>query len=146
MPVWGGRVSGRKGKIMAVLEWHDGLDVGVGFMDHDHAEAAAAINALAEASGAERIALLRGFIDHCRDHFAREEQMMQATGFFAHGCHAGEHERMLVELTDVLGKLEAGAVLDDYFRRELPAWLMNHRNTMDFVTAQFARQAGYQAA
>ncbi|MEW5726837.1 MAG: hemerythrin domain-containing protein [Pseudomonadota bacterium] len=131
---------------MAVLEWHEGLNVGVGFMDDDHAEAAALINRLAEVGGEDRVATLRHFIDHCREHFAREEEMMKATGFFAHGCHAGEHERMLGELADVLARIEGGQVLDDYFRRELPAWLMNHRNTMDFVTAQFARQAGYQAA
>ncbi len=130
---------------MAVLEWHEGLNVGVGFMDDDHAEAAALINELAEASGVARVEALRHFIDHCREHFAREEELMKATGFFALGCHAGEHQRMLAELADILSRIEAGQVLDDYFRRELPGWLMIHRNTMDAVTAQFARQAGYDA-
>lgn len=130
---------------MSVLQWHEGLNVGIAFMDHDHSEAAALINDLADSVGEARVAIMRRFLGHCRAHFAREEEMMSATGFFALGCHAGEHRRMLAELEDILARIEGGAALDDYFRRELPAWLMNHRNTMDFVTAQYARQAGYQA-
>lgn len=129
---------------MAVLEWSRELDVGVAFMDHDHVEAAAMINDLARLAGADRIALLEKFIAHCREHFAREEAMMKDVGFFALGCHAGEHERMLAELDHVLAKLRGGETLDEYFSRELPGWLMTHRNTMDFVTADFARRAGYK--
>lgn len=129
---------------MSAIEWHDGLNVGVGFMDADHAEAAALINALATASGAGRIAALEHFIAHCRAHFAREEAMMEKTGFFAHGCHAGEHQRVLAEFDVVLARLKGGNEQDEYFATTLPNWLMNHRNTMDFVTAQFARSAGYR--
>lgn len=128
---------------MAALDWHDGLNVGVGFMDADHAEAAALINALAEGGAEARIGTLEHFIDHCREHFAREEAMMQKTGFFAYGCHQGEHQRVLAELDGVLARLKAGEAQDAYFARDLPDWLMNHRNTMDFVTAEFARSAGY---
>lgn len=129
---------------MQALHWHDGLNVGMAFMDHDHAEAAAQINALAAAQGPERRALLPHFIDHCREHFAREEAMMEKTGFFAFACHQGEHQRVLAELATVQSKLEAGDAQDGYFTQGLPAWLMNHRNTMDFVTAEFARSAGYE--
>lgn len=131
---------------MAVLEWHKGLNVGVDFMDNDHDVAARQINALAEAALPQRLELAREFLDHCRHHFAREEQMMQATGFFAYGCHQGEHERVLAELAAVVAKLETGDPQDLYFAKSLPEWLMNHRNTMDFVTAEFARKAGWRAA
>lgn len=131
---------------MSVLEWHAGLNVGVEFMDDDHAVAAGQINALAEAALPQRLDLLHHFIDHCRDHFAREEKMMTQTGFFALGCHQGEHQRVLAELAAVLAKLQAGEPQDSYFTKTLPEWLMIHRNTMDAVTAQFAMQAGYQAA
>lgn len=129
---------------MAAIEWHDGLNVGVDFMDGDHAEAAAQINMLADSKGAARLATLEHFIEHCRDHFAREEALMQKVGFFAYGCHQGEHQRMLGELEVVLARLRGGDEQDEYFTRTLPNWLMNHRNTMDFVTAQFARSAGHQ--
>ena len=130
---------------MQVIQWHDGLNVGMAFMDADHAEAAAQINELAAAEAPERIPLLRHFIIHCREHFAREEAMMEKTGFFAFGCHQGEHQRVLAELDAVLAKLQAGDSQDSYFLQALPAWLMNHRNTMDFVTAEFARSAGFIA-
>ncbi|MCR6632999.1 MAG: hemerythrin [Magnetospirillum sp.] len=128
---------------MLAIEWHDGLNVGVAFMDEDHAEAAALINALATSSGPERAATLETFIAHCREHFAREEAMMEKTGFFAHGCHQGEHVRVLAELEGVLARLKGGDEQDGYFAQALPQWLMNHRNTMDFVTAEFARAAGF---
>ncbi len=131
---------------MSVIEWHDGLNVGVDFMDDDHTEAAALINALAATAGEERVAVLETFIGHCREHFAREEAMMEKTGFFALGCHRGEHTRMLAELDVVLIRLRGGDGQDEYFAKTLPGWLMNHRNTMDFVTAQFARSAGFAAA
>lgn len=129
---------------MTVLDWDDALNVGVGFMDHDHAEAAALINALAGAGAGERVATLEAFIGHCREHFAREEAMMERTGFFALHCHRDEHIRVLAEFELVLARLKGGDSQDDYFTRTLPNWLMNHRNTMDLVTANFARAAGFQ--
>lgn len=128
---------------MAVLNWTADLNVDVAFMDHDHEEAAALINGMAATAGAERVALLEKFIAHCREHFGREEAMMTQVGFFAQGCHTGEHERVLAELEGVLAKEKAGQSLDQYFTSGLPEWLMNHRNSMDFVTADFARRAGF---
>ncbi|OAN50794.1 bacteriohemerythrin [Magnetospirillum moscoviense] len=129
---------------MPVLQWDDGLNVGVGFMDADHVVAAEQINGLADAAdAAQRASLLAAFIDHCRHHFAREEGLMEKTGFFALGCHRGEHQRVLSELADVQAKLAAGESVDSYFRDDLPNWLMIHRNTMDAITAEFARSAGY---
>jgi len=49
---------------------------------------------------------------------------------------------VLAELDGVLARLRGGDPQDEDFTRTLPNWLMNHRNTMDFVTAQFARSAG----
>lgn len=127
---------------MRAIEWHDGLNVGVDFMDADHTEAAAQINALASAQGAKRAELMRRFIDHCSAHFGREEALMEKTGFFAVGCHKGEHTRVLAEFDLVLTRLRGGDDQDEYFTRTLPRWLMIHRNTMDSVTAEFARTAG----
>lgn len=129
---------------MSVLNWTADLDVNVAFMDHDHVEAAALINGMAAAAGPERAALLGKFITHCREHFARENAMMTEVGFFAQHCHVGEHERVLEELETVRAKVEAGEAMDEYFQSGLPEWLMNHRNTMDFVTADFACRAGYK--
>lgn len=128
---------------MAVLEWSDALDVGIGFMDMDHAEAADLINALAEAAPERRIPMLEEFIRHCSEHFAREEAMMDRVGFFAAMQHKAEHARVLAELDEVLKGLRAGQAQDEYFQESLPDWLINHRDTMDFVTAQYAQQQGF---
>lgn len=128
---------------MLAIEWHDGLNVGMDFMDADHAEAAALINTLAATDGRQRIETMEHFIAHCHAHFAREEAMMEKTGFFALGCHQGEHTRVLAELEVVLARLKGGDGQDEYFSRTLPNWLMTHRSTMDFVTAEFARSAGF---
>lgn len=128
---------------MHAIQWHDGLNVGMGFMDDDHVQAAAQINALAAASVEARIPLLRHFIDHCREHFAREEAMMEKTGFFALHCHQGEHTRVLAELDAVLLRLHSGDAQDHYFTQALPGWLLDHRGTMDMVTAHFARSTGF---
>ncbi len=128
---------------MLAIQWHDGLNVGLEFMDHDHAEAAALINEMASATGEARAAALERFIAHCREHFAREEAMMGKIGFFALGCHQGEHERVLAELDGVMTKMRAGEAQDHYFAKVLPEWLLTHRGTMDAVTAQFARSAGF---
>lgn len=131
---------------MSVLEWNAGLNVGIDFMDSDHEAAAAQINALAAAPMAKRADLLHHFIAHCREHFSREEEMMRLTGFFATACHQDEHARVLAELDGVAVKLAAGDGQDRYFAKSLPDWLLNHRNSMDFVTAEFARRAGFKAA
>jgi len=129
---------------MVVLQWDEGLNVGVDFMDADHADAARLINALADAQGDERVALLERFIDHCRHHFAREEELMAQSGFFALGCHKGEHQRVLIELEAVLDTLRSGGDIGAYFQKDLPQWLMIHRNTMDAVTAHHAVTSGYK--
>jgi hemerythrin len=69
--------------------------------------------------------------------------MMEKTGFFALHCHQGEHTRVLAEWEGVLERLRGGDAQDGYFTDQLPQWLLNHRNTMDFVTAEFARNAGF---
>lgn len=129
---------------MAAIEWRDDRNVGIGFMDHDHLHAATLINQMAAAEPAARLDLLDSFIAHCRDHFAREEAMMARTRFFATHCHAGEHERVLAELDDVRKRLAGGDPQQAYFERGLPDWLNEHRDTMDFVTAEFARKTGEQ--
>lgn len=128
--------------VMSVIEWNEGLNVGISFMDADHVEAAALINTMAASHGPQRLHALEEFVAHCRAHFAREEELMQKVGFFALGCHQGEHQRVLAELERVQERLRGGDAQDRYFAHTLPDWLMAHRNTMDFVTAEFARAAG----
>ncbi|GAB6051265.1 bacteriohemerythrin [Magnetospira thiophila] len=127
---------------MIVLPWTEDFKVGVDFMDEDHQEAVDLINRMAETSGSERRELMAKFLDHCTAHFAREEEMMRQIGFFAYPMHQGEHERVLAELRVVLSRLDSGEEdqLSAYFTTALPNWLIDHRNTMDMITATFSLQ------
>ncbi|MDA8230603.1 MAG: hemerythrin family protein [Magnetospirillum sp.] len=128
---------------MAALEWHEGRNVGIGFMDHDHAETAALINAVAEAGPDQLPETFRRFLAHTEAHFAREETMMREVGFFAYGPHKGEHDRVLEDLRATAKTLETGTAMDSRaMAHDLADWLIGHRDSMDMVTANFARANG----
>lgn len=128
----------------AVIRWGEPLLLGVGFVDHDHCEAVEMINRLAAtAAPAERLGLARAFSHHCIEHFAREEEMMVKTGFFALEPHREEHRRVVAELDEVIRALEAGEPCEDYFTVELPQWFLEHRATMDYVTSGYALDHGW---
>ena len=130
----------------SVIRWTDSLLVGLDFMDEDHREAVAAMNRMAVARGVTLQAEAHAFLRHCQDHFARENAMMAATGFFAIEPHQGEHERVLAELAGIVAHLDRGEPVGDYFTVALPQWFLEHRATMDHVTAEFARQRGWAKA
>ena len=135
----------------SVIRWSDSLLVGVDFIDHDHQDAVEAMNHLAALSatepGSEALrAAFAAFRTHCEEHFAREEAMMVAVDFFALAPHQGEHQRVLAELGAVAADLAAGRDRHDYFAEALPQWFLEHRATMDYVTADFARSRGFVSA
>ena len=99
----------------AVIRWGDPLLLGVGFVDHDHCEAVEMINRMAAAAPSGRLDLARTFALHCVEHFAREEEMMVKTGFFALEPHRDEHRRVVAELDEVIRALEDGEPRDEYF-------------------------------
>ncbi|WP_165873553.1 bacteriohemerythrin [Parasulfuritortus cantonensis] len=121
--------------------------VAVEFMnsDHDHAaEQLADMLAALPTYGAAPAALAeacRAFLDHNREHFAREEEAMQATGFPPYPVHKQEHERALAWLADFTAGVAAGSPDADAVNRvvgqEIPAWFIQHIQTMDFVTANW---------
>ncbi|OAN52254.1 hemerythrin [Paramagnetospirillum marisnigri] len=129
----------------SVIRWTDSLLLGVEFVDHDHRHAVDAINHLAALAveGGDLTADAEAFRDHCAEHFAREEAMMTRTAFFGLEPHRDEHQRVLAELDGIILRLKAGEDCRDYFTEALPQWFLEHRATMDFVTADFARERGW---
>jgi hemerythrin len=129
----------------SVIRWTDALLVGVDFIDRDHQDAVEAINRMAAAchDGLPVLADLEAFRHHCALHFGREEEMMRQVDFFALEPHSGEHERVLAEMDRIAEQLRAGEACLAYFAEDLPQWFLEHRATMDFVTAEFARNRGW---
>ncbi len=126
------------------MDWSDAMKVGVEAIDTDHEVFVAEINAAVAAADAEFPTHFAELVEHTRAHFAREEAIMESTGFFATAVHRAEHQRVLSEMERVADRLEAGdaTFARQYVAEQLPAWFMQHRNTMDLVTASFARGKG----
>lgn len=127
---------------MTALTWTDALKVNVDFIDHDHEEFVALLNAAIAASDADFPAAFDALATHTVQHFAREEELMDRIGFFATGCHKGEHARVLNEVARFRRHAETGnvAFARAYVAEQLPQWFILHRNTMDAATAAFALQ------
>jgi len=125
--------------------------VAVEFMNNDHHEAVDLANILEAHLVAEDVdeaaveTALRAFLDHTREHFGREEEEMQRTQFPVYAVHKGEHDRVLEDMEVVYGDWVAGKdakSLLAWVRGPLPAWLVEHIQTMDTITAQFIANAG----
>ena len=126
--------------------------VAVEFMNVDHHEAVDLANILEERltadAGVDEQAVgsaLQAFLDHTREHFAREEEEMVRTMFPVYHIHKSEHDRVLEDMDvvyrDWVTDKDAGKLLA-WVQGPLPAWLVEHIQTMDTITAQFIGAAG----
>jgi hemerythrin len=123
-------------------------------MNRTHREEVELVNRLAatvaagitgDADSAEIASLLDDWLEHTRNHFARENELMVQYNFPALPVHSGEHERVLTLLEDLRRTwIESKALrpLALFLFEEWPAWFDNHVHTMDNVTASFIRQQG----
>jgi len=130
--------------------------VAVDFINADHRREGQLVNELAQAIADQRAgkgppeaiaARWAALLLHTREHFGREEAAMQRTGFPPFAVHKGEHERVLAEMDDEGRSFrESGDVerLWRYVTVDVPAWFVEHIDTMDNVTAQFidSREGG----
>ncbi len=85
------------------------------------------------------------FARHMEQHFAREEQLMEQSGFPAFHVHKGEHDRVRTELAPVFAAWSEQrdiTPLARYLEDIHPAWAKNHIATMDMMTALFISQSG----
>jgi hemerythrin len=122
-------------------------------MNRTHQEEVERVNRLAalvakgmqgEIGEATISAHLENLIDHTRQHFARENALMEQYGFPAYAVHSGEHQRVLSQLDNLLqGWLKERSLepLAEFLFAEWPSWFDNHVQTMDRVTAGFLQQA-----
>lgn len=129
---------------MSPIEWTDAFKLGLGFQDTDHEEAVALMNTLQTCSDADLPQVFAQYVGHITAHLSRENELMDRIGFFAKDMHKGEHQRVLAETADIQAKLEAGDLkaVRAYVTTDLPNWFVDHLNSMDMMTAQFALQKG----
>ena len=133
---------------MSLVDVHHIPPVALSFMNDDHHLEACLLNDLADALEQHRIrpakaAVLQRFealLGHTREHFAREESAMEQSGFPAYPVHKAEHDRVLDELQAEGRAFRDGcdaARLSTYVRETVPAWFLQHIQSMDLVTSRF---------
>ncbi len=129
---------------MTFITWDDALLHGIRFQDEDHKEAVVLMNAMQTCCDEDLPGIFTKHIEHIKAHFAREENMMERTGFFALKAHREEHKRILHELQAMQTRLavEDFAVVRKYVQEDLPNWFLTHLDTMDMVIAHVAKRAG----
>jgi|APLak6261675434_1056106.scaffolds.fasta_scaffold00817_4 hemerythrin len=120
--------------------------VATAFQNADHREEAHLLNLAIDALSGDRAtadAALDALARHTREHFAREDDAMQRTGFPPYPVHHGEHTRVLAELDAKLAAWRATGDTDalrTYLSRDVTAWFVAHIQSMDFVTARWLAQ------
>lgn len=128
-------------------------ELAIDFVNDDHKHAAAALDELAALGRQDPmddvriIASLADFLQHTREHFDREQVMMEDTAFPPRPVHVAEHQRVLAELEAVLEDwpLLEVAARSRYLLTDLPQWFRQHLATMDTVTCQYAASMGWRA-
>lgn len=125
--------------------------VSMAFMNEVHKEDIAIINELfelvlsyeKEANSTNEMAITKKYIEwtkHTLAHFKGEEEKMLELNFPAYSMHKQSHDEALVKMDSVFStwKNEKDVqALKIYLIEELPAWLTQHIETMDTVTAMF---------
>lgn len=88
---------------------------------------------------------LEQWVAHTRDHFDRENRLMEQYAFPAYPMHSGEHARVMGLLEGLQRSWLEGKdpkPLADFLFEQWPQWFATHVNSMDMVTAEFLRRQG----
>lgn len=113
-------------------------------MDDTHREF---VELLARAESADDSRLLQhwqALIEHTDDHFGREDQWMQNTGFSSSNCHGMQHKVVLQVMREGATHGQAGEL--SVVRRmahELGLWFPQHAQSMDAALALHLRGVGF---
>ena len=123
--------------------------VALQFQNDDHVREGHLLNDVGEAlekyrrgdEGQETVlAPLDALLEHTREHFERENQVMLEQRFPAYPVHSAEHARVVAEMEReawVFREQGDAERLWRYISGDVPTWFVNHIQTMDAVTGQF---------
>lgn len=129
--------------------------VSINFMNQTHQDELVIVNSLMEKIEArlsgnqndiEISKQLAHWLKHTQAHFARENELMQETGFPAFSVHSDEHEIALNRMQTVIDAWEQNKdieLLKDYVFTLWPNWFRAHVSSMDNITAEFALMNGF---
>ena len=126
------------------VQWSPTLALDMPVMDETHEEFIGLLAAVVESPDETLLSRWAVLIDHTQDHFDREDQWMEATGFAAGNCHATQHSIILQVMREG-GKRGLTGELDlvRQMAHELGLWFANHVQSMDNGLALHLRSAGF---
>lgn len=107
--------------------------LGMEEMDNTHREFIAQVAVLIAAGNAEFPALFQTLVNHTREHFIAEGQLMRASNYRGLPEHESEHHRVLGELQQLNRSLKRGhlPLVRAYVKEGLPDWFNTHLAMMD---------------
>lgn len=116
--------------------------LGLDEVDQTHREFIALLNSMLDTDKQQFVTAFSRLVEHTRDHFANEKQLMQKSGFPAMAEHHAEHQRVLGELERFLQKALQGniAFARAYMQQQLPGWFELHLATMDSALVAHLQQ------
>ena len=115
-------------------QWNESRHtLGMEEMDNTHREFIAQVAALIAADNAEFPALFQALVNHTREHFTTEGQLMRASKYKGLPEHESEHHRVLGELQQLNRTLKRGhlPLVRAYVKEGLPDWFDTHLAMMD---------------
>lgn len=126
------------------LQWSEALSLDMPLMDGTHQEFVELLAQVVQAGDDVLLSRWATLIDHTQEHFDREDQWMEATGFAAGNCHATQHSVILQVMREG-GKrgLSGDLPLVRQMAYELGLWFPQHAQSMDASLALHLRSAGY---
>ncbi len=137
---------------MPLIEWTDGMSVGVAAFDDDHKKLVAMLNELFDSmqSGAGKDKLgeiLDGLIAYTVTHFDREEKMFAEHGFPGAEAHIKQHEDLKAQAVAAQEKFKSGAAATVSMEvlNFLKNWLVTHIQGSDMAYSAFFKQKGLAA-
>lgn len=140
------------------LEWSDELSVGIFEIDAQHQILVDLLNEIHEAIREGRtVEATKGIVnrldEYTRVHFAVEECLMRILNYPEYERHKEEHDKLIVQLTDLHGKLEKGkGAIGFELAFFLKGWVTQHilegdkRYAEHFLSYGIKREAGSKSS
>lgn len=118
----------------SIAVWNEARHaLGMDTMDTTHREFIAQVAALIASSNDEFPALFQTLVNHTREHFTAEGQLMRASKYKGLPEHESEHHRVLGELQQLNRTLKRGhlPLVRAYVKEGLMEWFDTHLAMMD---------------
>ncbi len=130
---------------MPAATWNSQLETGIDLIDAQHKALFEAINQFAVAVEGGRteqgIAESLDFLaTYTLDHFEAEERFMENMGFPGLAPHRAEHQRLLIRVRVLQGRLAQHIPVAREVAALLAGWLKHHISEMDMAYVAFTKE------